>query len=340
MKRLVSFGWFAWLASLLLVAGCYDPNPADKGFKCDKSTNYLCPEGLTCDFDIGLCVRHPEHHDLGYPDLALDHDASIENPAQSCGDKVSTGALSGMTNLGAVNTAADEGALAVTNDGKHIYYMSGATLMTADLTGPKAVGTPAAVTVTGVQQINGMAFASDGSLFIAGSDGVTNQIFKMKLDSDTAIELVDKHQPIGGCAITDVALTNGDITDDFYVAYPLAGCDMPEGRTSYIAQGNLDKQMGAFVAALPTSGYRAPFIIGTTTMLLSSVGANARLFYAFRPDSTSGWTGPLNMNLTSVGGAGKRDVAAVVSPDCKTVYFVSERAGGKGGLDLWAADVK
>jgi hypothetical protein len=42
------------LGSLLVAAGCYDPNPADKGFKCDKSTNYLCPEGLVCDYDVGL----------------------------------------------------------------------------------------------------------------------------------------------------------------------------------------------------------------------------------------------------------------------------------------------
>jgi hypothetical protein len=325
---------------LVAAAGCYDPNPVDKGFKCDKSTNYLCPEGLTCDFDVGLCVRHPEHHDLGYPDLALDYDASIENPAQACGDKVSMGSLGGMTPLSAVNTAADESALAVTNDGKHIYYLSGGTLMTADLTSPKVAAAPTAVTVTGINTINGMAFASDGTLYMSGADLNGNQIFKMHLDSATSISLVDKHLPLGGCPITDIALTNGDVTSDFYVAYPLAGCDMPEGRTSYIAQGLIDKQMGAFVAALPTSGYRAPFIIGSTTMLLSSTDANPRLFYAFRPDNVANWTGPLNLNLASVGGTGKRDVAAVVSPDCKTVYFVSERSGTKGGLDLWAADVK
>jgi hypothetical protein len=34
-----------------------------------------------------------------------------------------------------------------------------------------------------------------------------------------------------------------------------------------------------------------------------------------------------------------RDLQALVSPDCATLYLVADRAGGKGGVDLWAADV-
>jgi len=74
-------------------------------------------------------------------------------------------------------------------------------------------------------------------------------------------------------------------------------------------------------------------------MLLGSTGPAPRLFYAERPSTDALWTGPLNLPLAAVGGAGARDVQAVVSPDCKTLYLSSERPGGKGGLDLWAADI-
>src|SRR5207244_8932396 len=100
---------------------------------------------------------------------------------------VTAGSFSGAVNLSCANTAADESALALTTDGKRIYYMSGAALMTADLTNAKTIGTPAAVTVNGIQTVNGLAFASDGSLYVAGADATGPQIFKMTVDSATSI---------------------------------------------------------------------------------------------------------------------------------------------------------
>jgi hypothetical protein len=330
------------LVTVALVAGCYNPDVKDGAFKCDAAQKYICPDGLHCDTDTGLCVHITPHHDLGFPDMALSTDGAITIPGSGCDNQVATGGVSNLVSLGAVNTAADEANLAVSNSGKNIYYTSGGILMTAPLTSAKVAGTPAAVTVNGggVQGITGLAFSSDGFLWMAGTSPTATQIFKFQIDSTASITFVDAHQPAGLCAMPGISFIDGDITQDFFVGYPLAGCSHPEGRGSYIAEGTIDKQMGTFVSALGSFGYVNPFVLsGGLTLLVSSEGANARLFYASRPTTDALWTGPLNLALGAAG-AGKNDVGAVVSSDCHTVYLISERAGGKGGLDLWAGDIK
>jgi hypothetical protein len=325
----------------LIVAGCFNPNVKDGAFKCDATQKYICPDGLYCDTDIGLCVHVKAHHDLGFPDMALSTDGAITIPASGCDSQVTTGGVSNLVSLGAVNTATDESNLALSNDGKNLYYTSGGTLMTAPLTSAKVAGTPTTVTVNGggVQGITGLAFTSDGFLWMAGTAAAT-QIFKFHVDATAAITFVDSHQPTGQCAMPGISFIDGDVMQDFFVGYPLAGCSHPEGRGTYIAEGTIDKQMGSFVSALGTFGFVNPVVLsGGLTMLTSSEGANARLYYASRPTTDSLWTGPLNLPLGSAG-AGKNDVQAVVSSDCSTIYLVSERTGGKGGLDLWAGDIK
>ena len=325
------------LLGLLLAVGCYSPNTPDKAFRCDATTHFLCPEGLHCD--DGLCVHVIAHHDLGFPDMALSGDAAISLPGGTCDDRVQSGEFSGLVNLSALNSGADETALAISNDGGRIYYLSNGKLMTAALTDAKTAAAPSAVALTGLPTVNGLAFASDGTLWAAGNDGSGNRLFKLLLTDPTTATVVDAHLPAGQCAIEDLAFTDGDITQSIYVAYPLAGCSHPEGRGTYIAQGHLDQQMGTFVAAMSSTGYRAPSLLpGGMTMLVSSEGAGARLFYAVRPSTDALWTGPLQLPAGQIG-TGTRDVQAVVSSDCKTLYLASERAGGKGGLDLWAADI-
>jgi hypothetical protein len=335
MKRL--------LLIVLVGAGCYHPDPQDGAFKCDAAHGFLCPMNLHCDTSTGLCVHHPALLDMSNSPITFDNDAGITPPARTCGQRVGDGAVAGLTNLGTgVNTAADESGLAVSNDGSRIYYLSNGALMTAPLTTPKQAGAAAAVTVTGVDTVNGISFASDGSLYVSGVLGGVNEIFRLHLDSPTQATLVDAvkdvHKPIGNCAITDLALTGGDPTMSIYVAYPLAGC--ADSRGSYIAMGALDMQMGTFQAAVPVSGYRAPFAMPDgLTLFFSSVGTSPRLSYATRPSADALFTGPLTLPLSSIGGNGTRDVQAVVSSTCGTLYLSSERAGGKGGLDLWAADI-
>jgi hypothetical protein len=326
------------LAVIAVLAGCFNPNPADKSFRCDQANGFLCPQGLHCDEVQGLCVRVIPPKDMGFPDMALNLDGSVTPPERSCGDRVKAGALSGLTNLGSVNGAGDESAVTVTNDGKRIYYLSGGNLMTAPLTNAKTAGTPEMVTLNGLSSVYGTAFAADGTLYIAGSTGNANQIYKMMLAAPDQATLVDAHLPAGLCPITGLSFIDGDITGDLYVAYPLAGC--ADSRGSFVAQGTLDKQMGTFVAAVSSFGYQEPFAVTEgTVMLMASPGSAARLYYAERPDTDALWTGPISLPLGGIGGVGKRDARAVVSADCKTLYLSSERAGGKGGLDLWAADI-
>jgi hypothetical protein len=324
--------------AVTVTAGCYRPDPADRAFKCDAANNDICPQGLHCDVASGFCVHTPSVADMTYSVMTFNNDASVTPGVRTCGQRVAAGALSAPTNLGAVNGAGDESGLAITNDGSRIYYLSGGALMTAALTNATTAAAPSAVTVSGVDTVLGLAFAADGSLFVSGVAAGVNQIFKMHLDSATQATMMDAHQPAGLCGITDLAFIDGNIATDLYVAYPLAGCT--DARGSYVAQGTLDKQLGTFVAALPTPGYRSPYVVsGGLTMLLATTGQSPRLFYAERPDTASLWTGPIELPLGAVGGAGKRDAQAVVSSDCKTLYLSSERTGGKGGLDLWAATI-
>jgi hypothetical protein len=338
MTRLTLVAALVVIVTASLGAGCYRPDPADRAFKCDSANHDLCPQGLHCDVASGFCVHTPSIADMTYSVMNFNNDASVTSGVRTCGQRVAAGALSGLTNLGLVNGAGDESGLAVSNDGSRIYYLSGGALMTAALTNATTAAAPSAVTVSGVDTVLGLAFASDGSLFVSGVAAGVNQIFKMHLDSPTQATMMDVHLPVGQCGITDLAFIDGNVAKDLYVAYPLAGC--ADARGSYVAQGVLDKQLGTFVAALPTSGYRSPYVVtGGLTMLLATTGQSPRLSYAERPSTDSLWTGPIDLPLGAVGGAGKRDAQAVVSPDCKTLYLSSERSGGKGGLDLWAATI-
>jgi hypothetical protein len=329
------------LTIVLALGGCYSPSPQDRGFKCDPSQGSICPEGLYCDPVLGLCVAQLVNHDMGLGDLHRSFDLNIAPGPRSCDDRVAAGAFSGVTNLGDANSPGDETSISVTSDGTRIYFMSDSTLMTAALTSAKAAGAASPVTITGGPAIvQGGAVAKDGTFWFAGSDtasgpNTNTQLYTGHFVDPTHLTVDGAHLPQGKCPFTDPALLDGDPAKELYVSYPLAGCTEPVG--PYIAQGLVDKQIGAFIGALAAPGFRAPSLLpGGLTMLFSSVGAGARLSYAQRPSQDALWTGPTTLPGL---GASVRDVQAVVSADCSVLWVVSERAGGHGGLDLWAADI-
>ena len=329
------------LVSLLAVAvaGCYGPHPEDRSFKCSADEGALCPVGLSCDLVSGYCVKPVGPVDAGATDLALPFDASPGQPGpRSCDDRVKAGAFSGLTNLAALNTAGDEASLALSSDGKRIYYTEAGVLKTATLTSPKSPSAPSVVAVAnGPTAYLGGSLASGGKLWFAGSTGTTTSLYEAATTDPVNLTAVAHAYPTSTtCPFSEVALTDGDITKDLYVSFPLAGCS----QSAMIAQGLVDRKIGAFYGALDTRGLRSPSVVaGGLTMLLATSGAAGQLQYAERPSTDVQWAGPTPLPLGTIGAPSVRDVQAIVAPSCQTIYLVAERKGGKGGLDLWAADI-
>jgi hypothetical protein len=320
---------------LLLVTGCYSPQPAERGFRCDGTTQFACPPGFTCDQSLGLCVT-PSQPDLAMRQVLHNFDLSPGEGQRSCADRVVAGAFGAPSALTSLNTSGDETAIALTSDGKRIYYLAGGALMTAALTAPKTAGAPMVVTVAnGPAPLDGFTLA-DGNLWLSGSRGGKSGLVKA-LFSDPATAAVDSTPvPEAACAISDPVFLDGSSAKELYVAFPLAGCT--DARGSYVAQGLVGKNIGAFVSALTTPGWRAPSLLpGGLTMLVSSTGATPRLSWAQRTSIEAQWSGPYPLDAKALGSTRERQ--GVVSPDCNTFYFVGQRAGGAGGLDLWAADI-
>ena len=120
-----------------------------------------------------------------------------------------------------------------------------------------------------------------------------------------------------------------------YVGFPLGGC----AGDSYVVRGALDRNAGAFYSALPESGWASPSMTTSGLMLLvSSTIGDHRIYGAQRSDFTYQFTSAGRISMSAIGEA-MSDFQAVVSADCRTIYFSSLRAGGAGGADLYAADI-
>jgi len=339
--------WFlvGGVVTASLAAGlvaCYGPNPADGAFTCTADNGYLCPDGLTCDRAAMLCVKKIAP-DLGGGDALPHFDGTPFNTARTCEQRVQQGAFSNLVRLGGLSTAADEASIALTSG--HILWLSNGTPMTATISG-KTAGAPSAVTITGtpaVTTFTGGSFAKDGSYWFGGNAGPSTPTYLYKATGTLpSLTATAQPQPVAtGCPFFDPTFTESDPAQELYISYPLAGCNMPQGRSISVDQGVLGKNLGTFYIAFPAYGFRSPFVMpGGTTMIVASDGAGAQLFYSTRMSSgtDAAWTAPQPIPMGAIG-AGTRDVQAVVSADCATIYIASERAGGAGGLDLYAADI-
>lgn len=337
------------LVLVLAMASCYSPSPKDGSFTCDADHGFLCPSGLLCDRAANLCV-HALSMDLGAPDLISPYDLTPVPIAPTCDTLVQAGAFAHLTNLGAVNGAGDEHSLTVSADNSRIYFLDGAgALQTSALSG-KSAAAPQAVTVSGTgptipDTFFGGTLASDGKYWFLGasstgpSAGLVS-LFTATLNSATDLAVTASHSPSAmACPLTDPVFAKNDSGSELYVAFPLGGC----ANGSMIAQGNADKNMGAFIGAVAQKNVAAPTLTPSgNTLLMSTTGTSGRLQFATRASMNDQWHGPSPLPLSQSGSIGvpaQRDVQALVSADCKTLFLVADRAGGHGGLDLWAADI-
>ena len=107
-----------------------------------------------------------------------------------------------------------------------------------------------------------------------------------------------------------------------------------------VMMGVVANNFGTFTRAIADTNMGAPFILpGGLTLLMSS--GNSRLMYADRPSvmPISDWKGPTVISMAGIGEPSVGDHQAVVAGGCRTIYLVATRAGGKGGTDIWAADI-
>ena len=329
----------------LVGAGGCDSTPPDGAFTCIASEGYVCPAGQSCDIASGLCYRHaPE--DMAITDATITFDFTAQPLMRTCDQLVQQGAFSNLTNLGAVNSAGDEHSLALSLDGTQIYFLDGSGALQTSKLSADGHHAPAAtaVTLTGAPTtLNGGSLATDGSYWFSGTNAGVTSLFQATKQSVSSFTVGAAQLPMQGpptnqssCAFTDPALTDGDSKLDLYVAFPLAGCSQP----SMIAQGFVGKTLGTFVGTVAPQGFQAPGVVkGGLTVLMSNTGSGARLYYAQRPSTDVTFTGPTPLPLGAIGAPSGRDVQAVVNQSCSLLYLVAERAGGHGGLDLWAADI-
>jgi hypothetical protein len=330
-------GPLAAVAPLLFLVGCYSPRPADRGFRCDTDLGGLCPEGLHCDAQIGLCVSPSSVADMSYPGIDFSLDAAPLASPRSCDERVRAGAFTGLTNLTAANSASDERSLSLTPDGKRIYFLRAGALFTATIDGKNASAATAVTGLTGtVDTINGGSLTKDGSYWFSGTKAGVTKLYTGSFTAPTALSVsATAHLPQATCAFADPVFADGKPDGELYLSYPLTGC----GQVSYVAQGQVDKNIGAFFSALVVPGYRAPTLLpGALTLLVSSTDTN-RIYYAERPSGDAQWTGTQVVPLDALGAPSTADRQALVSPDCATLYLVADRDAGQGGSDLWAADI-
>jgi hypothetical protein len=339
----------AGLFTALVFAGCFSPDIKDGAYTCIEAEGFLCPEGLSClrakpDDKMGTCVAHAPA-DMAVYDATVTFDFTQQPQMRTCDERVRQGAFSNLTNLGAVNSAGDEHSLALSFDGKQIYFLDGAgVLQTSTLSSDgKSAPAPTPVTLGGTPPatFTGGSFASDGSLWFTGANGNISALYQATKVSATmftvgAAQFPSASPAAANCLLSDAALTDGDSKKDLYVSWPLAGCSAQP----MIAQGQVGKYIGAFVGAVSAQGFHVPSVVaGGQTMLMASIGADSRLWYAERPTLDVTWSGPTELPLGAIGQPSGRDAQGVVNQSCSILYLVSQRAGGKGGLDLWAADI-
>ncbi len=122
---------------------------------------------------------------------------------------------------------------------------------------------------------------------------------------------------------------------EMYAAYPLAGCSGP----SYAVLGAEGRNIGGFVSALPNSGWQATSLTPTGNgLIVSSVATPRTLSIGQRSGVGFQFNGSQPIPMDAIG-ASTEDYQAVVSSDCSTIYFSSVRTGGKGGADIYAAEI-
>lgn len=113
--------------------------------------------------------------------------------------------------------------------------------------------------------------------------------------------------------------------------------------TQMVAQGPVPGPIGkATEAGLPAGFHHACLSTNALVMYLQGPLENGRqgLFRAKRAKVGGGWADPEPLKALGHAEAKRGDMSPCLSSDGTRLYFVSDRPGGKGGLDIWSVATK
>jgi hypothetical protein len=102
------------------------------------------------------------------------------------------------------------------------------------------------------------------------------------------------------------------------------------------ANGSIGK--GQLVKDLPASFYHATLTANGLTMYLQGPGAGKRsaLFRSTRPKVGGAWSKPQELEGLAHSEGERGDLSPALNATGTVLYFVSDRPGGQGGLDIWS----
>jgi hypothetical protein len=340
----------AFSAVAAFAVACYNPSVKNGAFSCSMDLGNACPGGFVCSG--GLCI-HPQAQDMAMVPLDLAGDQAVVPFVPTCDDFVSAGKFQNLSPLTTLNTASDEIHLSLDSGSANwrLLYQSGGTLYASALSGSthNMAAAPVAVTLTGgPTTTSGGSFTTDGKFWFSGTlAGVTNLYSATSTGPATfnvaaaILPMTGPPTTIGTCGFSDPAFYKNTAANDMsvglemYATYPLAGCTGP----SYAVLGAEGRNIGGFVSALPNSGWASTSLTPTGNGLIVSSQASPRsLSIALRSGFGFQFNGSQPIPMDAIG-ASTEDYQAVVSNDCTEIYFSSVRTGGKGGADIYVADI-
>jgi hypothetical protein len=333
----------------IFAAGCFNPNPSDGAFKCDAADSYLCPTGLQCDRQRGLCV-HVVANDMALGPLGRGDGGSAPSRVPLCDQEVRAGHFANPQLLG-ISTAGDDAFISVSSDGTQLLF---ASTVSGNLVPTIATIGSDPHSVTGAKQLSvagapaglsflGGAFGKDGSLWIAGGQSGANPTSQLYVGTiaGSTLTLGMAHTPLVRCVTASgffahPTFVSFDPKGELLADAPLNGCS----QLTYVVDGALDRDIGTFTAAIATPTMGAPTVTPSgLTLLAATLGAGGQIRVATRADTTTQFNGNDLLPQGKALGTGVRDQQLLVHPNCTVAYLVSQRSGGPGGLDLWTLDI-
>jgi hypothetical protein len=113
---------------------------------------------------------------------------------------------------------------------------------------------------------------------------------------------------------------------------------LEDGWIQFVAAGPLPGPIGkAKMVGFPPGFHHATLTSSGLSMYLQGPLENGRvgIFKSKRTKVGSKWSKPEQVETLSDPDSKQGDMSPSLSPDGARLYFVSDRPGGKGGLDIW-----
>jgi hypothetical protein len=241
-------------------------------------------------------------------------------------------------NLEKINSAADEDDPFILPDGKTLLYAANASGKYRIMQASYARGWQKGKPLAGIGDKESdfrSPFFRDGKLYFATNE-VPDEKLKDLKNFDIKVSTSGREPlPLLGISAKQDELHPWITRDgrEFYFSRKTM-----EGWVLFVAKGAVPsdpKEVGF------TPGFHHATLSGTGPImyLQGPLGDDrAGLFRSKRASLKGKWSKPEAITILNDPGAKRGDMSPCLSSDGKKLYFVSDRPGGKGGLDLWVID--